>query len=173
MFELKPCPFCGGEAKFSLFLGKPCVTCTKCMGGVFPALGNTEEMAAHDWNRRVTMGKKITPYDSAREIYEYVQRNKDRLPDYWQDKGTNVCIMGMCAMIARGKYSSKEIAEFYECPIALVNEVRYAYKKTIRSMWDELDEVKELQSQLDAAKDAHSDSVDWGYVELIRRIFER
>lgn len=119
------------------------------------------------------MAKKITPYKSAREIYEYVQRNKDRLPDYWQDKGTNVCIMGMCAMIARDKYSTKEIAEFYECPIPLVDEVRYAYKKTIRSMRDELDEVQDLQSQLDAVNNAHCDSADWGYVELIRRIFER
>lgn len=51
--ELKPCPFCGGKAKFNFFLGKPCVTCTNCMGGVFPALGNTKEIAAKDWNKRV------------------------------------------------------------------------------------------------------------------------
>ena len=53
MIELKPCPFCVGEAKFSLFCGCICVTCTNCMGGVFPDRGNTKEQAAEEWNRRV------------------------------------------------------------------------------------------------------------------------
>lgn len=52
MQELKPCPFCGGKAKYNLFCGNVCITCTECMGGVFPTRGNTKEQAAEDWNRR-------------------------------------------------------------------------------------------------------------------------
>lgn len=52
--DLKPCPFCGGEAKFNLFCGNYCVTCTACMGGVFPFPRSTKEEAAKNWNRRVT-----------------------------------------------------------------------------------------------------------------------
>ena len=52
--KLENCPFCGGEAKFNLFCGNYCVTCTRCMGGVFPFSRSTKEEAAEDWNRRVT-----------------------------------------------------------------------------------------------------------------------
>lgn len=39
MTELKPCPFCGGEAELNLLLGNYCVTCKSCMGAIFPAAG--------------------------------------------------------------------------------------------------------------------------------------
>lgn len=50
--ELKKCPFCGGEAEINLFLGNYCVTCTECMGSIFPAKGMTKEEAIKAWNRR-------------------------------------------------------------------------------------------------------------------------
>jgi len=50
--KLKPCPFCGGEAKLNLLLGNYCVTCTECMGAIFPARGMTKEEAIEAWNRR-------------------------------------------------------------------------------------------------------------------------
>ena len=53
MSELKPCPFCGGTAKVSLFLGNYCVTCTECMGAISPARKQTKEEAIKAWNRRV------------------------------------------------------------------------------------------------------------------------
>lgn len=67
-------------------------------------------------------------------VYDYVKFNKDRLPEYWQDKGIAVCIEGICCMIARGKYTDEAIAEYYGCPTALVKQVKIAYKKTIDMM---------------------------------------
>lgn len=52
MKELKPCPFCGGEAELTLFLGNHCVACTNCLGAIVPSRGMTEEEAIEAWNRR-------------------------------------------------------------------------------------------------------------------------
>ena len=56
MAELKPCPFCGGEAAF---LGTTCtIKCKQC-GGAFiatnPVVARMEIAAA--WNRRVNDGQ--------------------------------------------------------------------------------------------------------------------
>lgn len=50
--SLKPCPFCGGEAEVNLLLGNYGVTCTECMGSVFPARGMTKGEAIQAWNTR-------------------------------------------------------------------------------------------------------------------------
>lgn len=50
--ELKPCPFCGGKARISLFLGNYLVTCDDCPGATFPCKGMTEKEAVKYWNRR-------------------------------------------------------------------------------------------------------------------------
>lgn len=52
MDQLKPCPFCGGEAKISLFLSRYGIACTECMGAVLSAPGMTETEAIEAWNRR-------------------------------------------------------------------------------------------------------------------------
>ena len=119
------------------------------------------------------MGER-TPYDAGRDIYEYVKRNKKNLPDYWQDKGTNVCILGVCAMVARCKFTNAEIAEFYECSEMLIEEIRFAYKKTIRKLLNERREVKEIEERLNIENDVMKNANDnIGYVELLRRVFER
>lgn len=51
---LKPCPFCGGKAKFSLLFSNYHVTCTECLGAVVPEKGMKKEAAAKAWNTRVT-----------------------------------------------------------------------------------------------------------------------
>lgn len=56
MKELKQCPFCGGKAEFNLLLGNYGVTCTECLGAIFPAKGLTREEAAEAWNRRANNG---------------------------------------------------------------------------------------------------------------------
>jgi len=50
--ELKPCPFCGGEAEVKFFLGNYFVACKGCPGSTFPYKGMTEEEAVEAWNRR-------------------------------------------------------------------------------------------------------------------------
>lgn len=69
MPELKPCPFCGGEAE----LGSPIyyVECTSCMGGV-PSYDSMEE-AISAWNRRsppaaVPDGWVMVPNEPTREM---------------------------------------------------------------------------------------------------------
>ena len=60
MIELKPCPFCGGEAKMlrmggmKRFFFNPIVkrpTCTKCGATIF--VWFFEDVAVRAWNRRV------------------------------------------------------------------------------------------------------------------------
>lgn len=60
--ELKPCPFCGGEAEIShgRFDGKDTsyVVCKRCMArGEFFTISfkrSSDDMAIEAWNRRVT-----------------------------------------------------------------------------------------------------------------------
>ena len=51
--ELKPCPFCGGEAEFETYGGTACaVVCQSCRCGT-PTMSLTDGMAAvNRWNRR-------------------------------------------------------------------------------------------------------------------------
>ena len=66
MTELKPCPFCGREAQFTLFLGHYVVSCTKCLGAMmlYPTGGgkgvnnlmSERKLVANMWNRRATNG---------------------------------------------------------------------------------------------------------------------
>ena len=63
--ELKPCPFCGGEAKVCGFhyslhgMGDPqdfCVVCNSCSASSYH-YANKPEKAIAAWNRRVNDGK--------------------------------------------------------------------------------------------------------------------
>lgn len=58
--ELKRCPFCGGEANMSLFIGNHAVTCTSCMGMILPpSCGWTKEEAIKAWNTRKPMDEIV------------------------------------------------------------------------------------------------------------------
>ena len=48
MIELKPCPFCGGNAKYDCGTNWAQVVCEKCHAATFPA--DTQEEAALYWN---------------------------------------------------------------------------------------------------------------------------
>ena len=51
--ELRPCPFCGGEAEFETYGGTACaVTCRKCRCGTPTVRLNDGERAVEAWNRR-------------------------------------------------------------------------------------------------------------------------
>ena len=60
MIKLKPCPFCGGEAKM-MDMGYPhWVYCTVCgarvHGGVYGGVEDGELASAEAWNRRANDG---------------------------------------------------------------------------------------------------------------------
>lgn len=113
-----------------------------------------------------------TTYGEASQIYEYVKRNQDRLPDYWQDKGLRVCIDGICCMIVRDKYTDYEIADYYGCPVPLIDAIRFAYKKTIRNLMKEHEQTIELfgDRYLNPNKE---DDDNLGYVELLSAMLGR
>ena len=62
MTELKPCPFCGAEAKITLFLGRNAICCTNCDAAMF---GNYKEKDTIiiEWNRRESERKYIKKLD--------------------------------------------------------------------------------------------------------------
>ena len=49
--DLKPCPFCGGEASMRYVCGEYFVLCKSCSGS--GTIVNAEKKAAEAWNRRV------------------------------------------------------------------------------------------------------------------------
>lgn len=50
---LKPCPFCGGEAKFEVYGGTSCaVVCESCHCGTATVCLNDGMQAVKAWNRR-------------------------------------------------------------------------------------------------------------------------
>lgn len=52
MTELKPCPFCGGEAKLTEpYMNIYVISCGNC--GVGSAIYTNSEQAIEAWNRRV------------------------------------------------------------------------------------------------------------------------
>lgn len=52
MSELKPCPFCGGEAKFHIY-GRSCnVVCLRCQIGTRLEHIDEYEVAVEAWNTR-------------------------------------------------------------------------------------------------------------------------
>lgn len=68
MSELKPCPFCGGEAELSEYGGPQyLVECPFCEAGTFTGRVSKDQ-AIEDWNARPPM------QDCAKEMYAMLDR---------------------------------------------------------------------------------------------------
>ena len=68
MSELKPCPFCGGEAKFAHIFENPdkcMISCRECDGGIDAVFANEDE-AAEYWNRRAQPANNPLTLDELR-----------------------------------------------------------------------------------------------------------
>ena len=116
--------------------------------------------------------KSKSKYGEATVVYQYVKLNKDKLPDYWHDKGTRVCIDGICCMLARGKYSDQEIAELYECRVPIIKQIRIAYDKTIRNLKKEHEEMVQTFGDLYTGTQPNTeDNLD--FVEILCQILKR
>lgn len=95
-------------------------------------------------SKQVRTEQEAIAYEAQRQLHEYIKTNSKRLPDYWQEKGAAVCIDGIRCMIARGKNTDEEIAEFYGCHVSVVEMVRIAYEKTINKYKKEHEEMVEV-----------------------------
>ena len=93
--------------------------------------------------KRARTEEEAVAYEAQRQLREYIKANVKHLPDYWGEKGATACIDGIRSMIARGKYTYKEIAEFYGCNVSVVEMVYIAYKKTINKCKKEHEEMVE------------------------------
>jgi hypothetical protein len=107
----------------------------------------------------------------SRLVYDYVKLNAKRLPEYWKDKGTHVCIDGVCCMIARGRYTFAEIAELYECPVALIMQINETYEKTVAKYKAMDEEMKNMYGELYTNHNVSDNNA--GYLELACLILER
>lgn len=65
MTELKPCPFCGGEAKFNMYRTTCSVDCQECRIGTYQVTLDDYKSAIAAWNNR----------------YERTCRNVSKWPD--------------------------------------------------------------------------------------------
>ena len=116
------------------------------------------------------MSKEHGKQTESRLVYDYIKLNKKRLPEYWQDKGTHVCIDGVCCMLARDRYTFAEIAEFYECPEALIVQINETYAKTIEKYKEMDEEMKSLYGEHYTNKTISEN--DAGYLEILCTIFK-
>ena len=113
--------------------------------------------------------KRDPVVNESRLVYDYVKLNKHRLPDYWQDKGTHVCIEGVCCMIARDRYTFAQIAEFYECPEALIIQINETYEKTVENYKKMDEEMRSTYGEMYTNNSSKNN--DSGFLDLLCLMF--
>lgn len=94
--KLKPCPFCGGEAKFfeDKYYQIYSVTCTECDAGT-NAYG-IEQDAIDAWNRRIEPTFTPDELDAIRRMFDERYPRSRKLPEIEQS------IIDKCARALKG-----------------------------------------------------------------------
>lgn len=84
MSELKPCPFCGGEADYGYDSSMILVECTDCYAAT--AMYMSQDIAAKKWNSRTT-DSDLTTVTNQRDIAISVAEeilDNESIPDWEQ-----------------------------------------------------------------------------------------
>lgn len=81
------------------------------------------------------------------------RRIADDCPEWWKEreKPFNALLFvvdGICNMLARDKYSNKEIAAYWECPVGFVNAVKRLKEEIIEKLRKELSECEEFARKI-------------------------
>jgi Lar family restriction alleviation protein len=83
--ELKPCPFCGGEAKVQYEIGSnlhPSVVCTTCLIRTPKSLSRDKNEVKNIWNTRQEMSEEeaketLKTFKAEREAYDIITWDYD------------------------------------------------------------------------------------------------
>ena len=67
-------------------------------------------------------------------VIKYIKRNCDILPSYWMGEIAKYTISDVDDMLARGLHSESEIAELFECPVALIRIIHDCHKAAIDAL---------------------------------------
>lgn len=111
-------------------------------------------------------------YTARCKLRDYISDNQKFLPDFWKEKGARVCLDGIRCMIARGRHTDAEIAEFYGCEVTLIELVRDAHYKTIAKLKKEHEQMLESFGEMYESLDGSLADRE-GVLRLLEFIVER
>ena len=119
--ELKPCPFCGGEAEIERYTIKPYVACMKC-GCSMPDRHQTAEQAIEAWNARAeqaiaaTLGSgTLTADDVLNAVYKHGARWQAIADELNATLGSGTCHMSFIDEYETASGEEEYLCECSEC----------------------------------------------------------
>ena len=95
--KLKPCPFCGGEAKLYSGIGYAVVGCKKedCQGSACCYKYNSKKEAIEHWNTRKPMERIVERVEEARQKYQRLLKEQGEK----EDEAINILFRGMMNIV--------------------------------------------------------------------------
>lgn len=137
MSDLKPCPFCGGEAEIERYTIKPYVACMKC-GCSMPDRHQTAEQAIAAWNSRAD----YHGYEQAAiEAWEIIKA--------WNSRAERPCSMTRADRLLEELNNDRRINKQLKMANALL-------RKSEAAKIERIEELEEL------ARDLHADLMEYG-----------
>ena len=86
-------------------------------------------------------------------VTTYIKRHYDILPSYWMGEIAKYTISDVDDMLARGLHSESEIAELFECPVALIRIIHDYHKTAIDALRLEFTEFASSMKCISPAPD--------------------